>query len=585
MINYLAEFPVPAALLPERLRSLLAPVGIDPALRVEVSSFTERDPHGPESETVQMLMAVVPDEGEDVPPVLHSEHGMVAYSTPVLRERGSGKNFSPGVDGKDYIVASWGNGSFFTYHLAEKVWMALGLTPRCVGNEQQRLVYDDLALPEFGVVEGEISGQYYWTASRNIRWFMSNEYLRKYLWLRGGHGVRQFYYQAALPDRRELRDWMNGQAIVEFGGEGTWVQGDIREDEGGFELQVWATVVAVSCERCPDNTAEGLVWPGIEGPVTRTRANALIDATSVYLDDRFLERYEQNSFYDTTPVNLHGIWHCSPSYLGQWAFRDCKRLGRNLIKVQLRELYSGIPDREILHAHAYALDDAVTAQFDRNAENIVTKVDKLLMQLLDLGENLSLFAATLGIAKSAEELTGFVRADIRANGWLHYPQLAKLAQVAPLAMTEQAFLARCKSIHEIWHRMPNGFLKQILQAAGVPRKSIVDRGSLKLLQSLLNILQRLDAHDEAPDAFRNDQEPEGWDARNEGIGMLFLANDLRIADAHDAIGESLQKLQDQGFDIASLHDGHGRALDFVLDGVIAAFAAINRPLGRILARG
>ncbi|WP_431819418.1 hypothetical protein [Burkholderia sp. F1] len=584
MMDYLAEFPVPAALLPERLRSLLEPVGIDPALRVEVSSFTERDPYGPNSETVQMLMAVVPDDGDDAPPVLHREHGMVAHSTPVLREKGSGRDFSPSVDGHDYIVASWGSGSFHTYHLAEKVWMALGLTPRCFGNEQQRLVYDDLELPEFGVAEGEISGQYYYEASRNIRWFMSNEYLRKYLWLRGGRGVRQFYYQAMLPGRQELRDWMNGQAFVEIGEAGHWVQGDIREDEGGFLLQVWVTVVAVTCELCLGQTAEGLVWPDIGEPVTRARANALIDPTSIFLDDRFLERYEENRFYDTTPVNVHGIWHCSPSYLGQWAFTDCKRIGRNLIKVRLRELYQGIPDREILHARAYALDAAAVAQFDLDEEHFVAKVNRLLTQLLDLGENLSRFAAELGIEKSAEDLIGFVRAEVHANGWLRYPQLAKLAQVAPLAMSQQAFLARCKSIHEIWQRLPNGFLKQILQAGGVPRASIANRGSLKLLESLLNLLQRLDADDEAPDAFRSDREPEGWDARNDRVGMLFVANDLRIADAHDAVGESLQRLQDQGFDIASLHEGHGRALDFVMDGVIDAFAAINGPLSAILRR-
>lgn len=66
--------------------------------------------------------------------------------------------------------------------------------------------------------------------------------------------------------------------------------------------------------------------------------------------------------------------------------------------------------------------------------------------------------------------------------------------------------------------------------------------------------------------------------------LLFVANDLRIADAHDAVGESLQRLQDQGFDNASLHQGYGRALDFVLDGVINSFAALNWPLSRILAR-
>ncbi|MNP66847.1 hypothetical protein D3C76_1626040 [compost metagenome] len=46
----------------------------------------------------------------------------------------------------------------------------------------------------------------------------------------------------------------------------------------------------------------------------------------------------------------------------------------------------------------------------------------------------------------------------------------------------------------------------------------------------------------------------------------------------------IERLQDQDFDTATLHQGYGRALDFVLDGVIDAFTAINSPLGRILAR-
>ncbi|MGV8180324.1 hypothetical protein [Pseudomonas aeruginosa] len=584
MIDYLAAFPIPAHLLPERLRLLLQPIGTDPALRVEVSCFTEHDPYGPKCEAVFMLMAVVPDDGQNAIPILHSDQGQVAHSTPVLRDKGSERGFLPGVSGHDYIVASWGNGSFYTYHLAEKVWMALGLTPRCFGNEQQRLVYDDLGLPEFGVAEGEISAQYYFTASRKIQWFMSNEYLRKYLWLRGGRGVRQFYYKAMLEDVPELRAWMNGRAFVELGGRGGWLEGDLREDGDGLLLQVWATVEAVSCELSPDQTAEGIHWPGVQGAVNRARANDIFNEASIYLDDRFLERYEQNSFYATTPVNLHGFWHCNPSYLGQWAFSGCERVGRNLIKVQLRELYKGKPDREILHAHTHALDSNIVAQHDLGEEHIVSKVDRLLVQLLALGENLSKLAGALGIEKSAEDLIGLTRSEVKDNGWLHYPQLGKLAQVAPIAMTQQAFLARCKSIHELWQKLPNGFLKQILQVAGVPRAQIATRASLKLLQTLLNILQCLDADEEAVDAFRSNQVPEHWDDRNAGLAMLFVANDLRIADAHDSVGESLQKLQDQGFDTASLHQGYGRALDFVLDGVINSFDAINAPLGRILSR-
>lgn len=584
MIDYLEEFPLPVRLVPERLRTLLQPIGTDPALRVEVSCFTEDDPHGPKCETVHMLMAVVPEDGQTAIPFLHSEQGQVAHSTPILRDKGSDRGFSPSVCGHDYIVASWGNGSFYTYNLAEKVWMTLGLTPRCFGNEKQCLVYDDLGLPEFNVADGEISAQYYFTASRKIQWFMSNEYLRKYLWLQGGRGVRQFYYQAVLEDVPELRGWMNGRSFVELENPDGWLEGDVREHNDGLMLQVWATVEAVSCELSPGLSAEGQHWPGIPGAVHSARANDIFNQANIYLDDRFLERYEQNSFYNTTPVNMHGFWHCSPSYLGQWSFSGCERVGRNLIRVGLRELYKGVPDREILHAHAHALDPSIIAHHDLGEEHIVSKVDRLLIQLLALGENLSILAGSIEIERSAEDLIGFKRSEVNDNGWLNYPRLERLAQVAPLEMTQQEFMSRCKSIHELWQKLPNGFLKQIIQAAGVPKAEIARLGSLKLLQTLLNIVQRLDADEEVLAAFCSDQVAEGWNDRNAGLAMLFVANDLRIADAHDSVGGSLYKLQDQGFDIANLHQGYGLALDFLLDGVIDSFKAINEPIRQIISR-
>lgn len=214
-MDYVAAFPLPEHLLPKRLHELLLPIGTDPELRVEVTCFTENEGLGICDEAVYMVMAVVPDDGQAVPS-LHTEQGQVAFSTPDLGEKGSVSRYLPSVSGHDYIVASWGNGAFYVYNLAEKVWMVPGLTPRCFGNEQQRLAYDDLGLPEFNVVEGEISAQYYFKASRHVRWHMSNDYLRRYLWLRGGRSVRQFYYKARLEVGAELRAWMNGRASVEL---------------------------------------------------------------------------------------------------------------------------------------------------------------------------------------------------------------------------------------------------------------------------------------------------------------------------------------------------------------------------------
>jgi len=181
-------------------------------------------------------------------------------------------------------------------------------------------------------------------------------------------------------------------------------------------------------------------------------------------------------------------------------------------------------------------------------------------------------------------VVGFARAEIEANWWTSYPQLCRLAQVAPLGMTQQTFLARCKSLHEVWQRVPDGFMRQLLRKAGCPAGEVKGLGSLKLVQGLLNIVEQLDAQQESVEAFVRDAEPETWAEKNDRIAPLFLTNDLRIADAHEAFGRALATLESLGFDTASVNQGYGRALDFVFDGVIGAFVAINGPIARVLAR-
>lgn len=583
-IDYLADFPIPAASLPARLRALLEPVGTSPQQVVEVTTRYDAKLHGLDREIIQMIMAVVPEGEPDVTPLLdESSQGVVSYSVPDIANKGGLAEYTPSISGYDYIVASNGDGSFYSYCLAEKVWMSLGLSARCVGNEDQRLVYDDLSLPHLGVAEGEASNEYYWKPKRNVRWTMSNEYLRKYLWMRGAFGVRVFFYEAQLPDTQALRDLMNGTNHVNLKPEGGWYEVDIREHDGGLFLQVWGTVKAVSPELCPAQTADGLVWPDVAGEMTHARANALVDLTHVFLNDKFLERYEQNSVYDSRPVLVFGRWSCSPSYLGQWSFTECTRVGRNLIRVPMRELYKPKPDREIVHAHGFALSAADVAHLDQNEEHIVAKVARFLDQLLTLGDNLSALAARVGIQKPAVEIIHFSRAEVAANGWMAYPNLSHLAQVVPLDMTEQAFLARCKSLHEIWQRVPDGFLKQLLRQAGCSADSVRSLGTLKLLQAILNIVTALNANEENATAFQNNAEPLGWSTRNNAVAALFVNYDLRIADAHSVAG-ALAELQRLGFDIANVNQGYGTALDFVFDEVIRSFETINNELRALLQR-
>lgn len=585
IIDYMDQFPIPTVQLPPRLRSLLEPINDNPQLRVEVASRYGVDQYDPDRECVHMVMALVPKAD-----IAHlgipreTSDGVVSFSTPDVREQGELADFTPSASGLDYIVASWGDGSFYSYNLAEKVWMALGLSPRCLGGDQQRVIFDDLSLPEFGVAEGEISTEYHFSPTRNVRWTMSNEYLRRYLWMRGAYGVRMFFYQTLLPDCPDLRAVMAGEVYAQLKPDDGWYDLDIQEHQAGLLLRLWASVVAVAPELCPEPSANGLIWPGVAGPMTHDRANALVESMPVYLDDRFLERYEQSSLFDTTPVKLYRQWHCSPSYRGQWSFTDCVRVGRNLIKVPMRELYKPKPDREIKHAHDYVLASTQVAEFNLDEEHIVSKTGRFVEQLLNLGDHLAKLSAVAGRSpQAAAEIVGLSRAELRANHWLKHPELSRLAQVAPLSMTEQAFLARCKNLHELWQRIPDSFLRNLLEGAGHTRSDIKNLRSLKLLQALLNIVEQLNVQGERADAFGAGAEPEDLTTENGALAALFVNNDLRIADAHDT-GDVLRSLETLGFDTAALNQGYGLALDHVFDGVIDAFSHLNTELAKLLSR-
>jgi hypothetical protein len=583
--DYLTEFPICSDLLPPKLKELLTPVGNSASEMVDISCRVSPLPDSEESEHIHMLMAVVPESHQENLSLLREvQDHVVAFSTPVIAHKGCISDYAPSVSNFEYLVASCGDGSAYTYNLAEKVWMALGLTPRLLGNQEQKIVYDHLSLPAFGVAEGEVSSEFHFTASRNIQWRMLNEYLRSYLWLRGCVGVRSFYYRQILPDGPKLRQLMGGESQVILGTDEDWFLVDIREHEGHLLLQVWAAVVAISCERCTKPSADGLEWPGIVGPVTRASARSRGAGSIVLLDDKFLERYEQNSHYSSEPFQYFGQWSCAPAYRGQWSFTECVRVGRNVIKVPLRELYKPKPEREILHAHAFALSPDDAQRLGLDGEHIVNKTQRLLEQILSLGDNLSNLGRTIGIDKPATEWVGFSRDKLAYEGWSAYGQLGRLAQVAPLQMTQSEFLGRCKRLHEIWQRVPDGLLRKVLLAAGVPTDEAKHLKSLKLLQVLLNVVQGLDIRHEAADAFVSAVQPEGWANKNIELAPLFLNNDLRIADAHEAVGQCLATLETMGFEIASVAMGYGHALDFVFDGVIQAFESINRPLTRLLNR-
>lgn len=463
--------------------------------------------------------------------------------------------------------------------------MTLGLSQRVIGNSEQKAAYDDLSLPMIGVVDGDLTCEYQFRQNKDINWTMRNDYLRNYLWMTGCYGVRVFYYESYVEDSAEIRTLMAGNNHYSSNVGNGWCELEIREIEGKLLLQVHASVSAISPELCKEQDVYALVWAGDTQPMTYKRVHSYIHSEYVYLDDRFLERYEKDSVFDAVPFKMFGTFSVSPSYKGQWSFSGLERVGRNMIKASLYELYKNVPAQELCYVHRYAIPADEATDRVLTEEHIVSKSDRLLQQLIELGENLPLLLkAANGEVMYSSQFIDFSREVYQEEGFREFPLFQKLAQSAPLGMYEQEFLSRCKTLNEIINKLKIGSLRKVLYALGADNKDAGNFQCLKVLQSLLNILEHLNENLEGSSALPNSASGVDWKKANLTLAPLFINNDLRNAEAHEAVGKSLEALEKLGFDTSSVSDGYGKALDFLFDGVIDSIVAINENISKLLNR-
>lgn len=587
IIDYINQFPLPMSCVPLTLKSLLSQESIDISdSKINVTTRFEKNQYMDGYEYLHMLMACVPEKDIQSLKVLpESAEGTVKSSTPICDEVGGIYPIKITVSGYDYIVASWGDRSRYSYNLAEKVWMTLGLSPRVIGNDEQKIIYDDLSLPIIGVSEGDVASEFEFNFKRDVYWTMRNDYLRKYLWMTGCYGVRVLFYEAYIDDSSEVRQLINGNNHYnEIIGNG-WGELDIREVDGKILLQLRASVVAVSPVLCSEQDIYSLIWPGDSQPITRNQVRDIRSNKYAYLDDRFLEKYEKNKVFNAVPFKVYNYFSSCPSYKGQWAFRDCKRVGRNIIKVPFYELYRGIPDQEVYHAHQYAISEEEFVARDSSEEHIVSKVDRLLLQLIELSENLSkLVKATNGEIMPPTEFSEFERRLYDEEGFRNFPIIQRMAQVTPLDMYQQDFLSRCKTLNEIIVRLKVGTLKRVLRALGARKDEVANLKGLKVLQAILNILEYLNEQLEDKDALAGSANMVEWKNENPTIAPLFVNNDLRNSESHESIEDAINFLERIGFDTSTVNSGYGKALDFLLDGVINSIESINRNITDVLNR-
>ncbi len=82
--------------------------------------------------------------------------------------------------------------------------MKLGLKPRLIGDDEQKVIFDEVASPSYGVAQGDVSSEYYFKSKKDVKWTMRNEFLRKYLWMKGCIGVKVFFFEAYIERTKEV---------------------------------------------------------------------------------------------------------------------------------------------------------------------------------------------------------------------------------------------------------------------------------------------------------------------------------------------------------------------------------------------
>lgn len=590
MIDYLNKFPLPLEVMPDLLYKMLSPIdSFEPDLMIEITKRYELK--NPNNEYCHMAIATIPEKNKNCIQLMRraAEDGLVQFSTPCCDKKGELKNISYSLDGYDYLVASYGSSNFYTYNLAEKVWLTLGLSQRCVGNEHQKIEYDDLEEPVINVAQGDISNEFHWEQSKNIKWEMRNNYLRKYLWMRGHIGVRSFYYKSYVEDSQQIRALMQGESHFRDTPEGGWYDLDIREHINGLLLiQVWATIVAILPKKCNEKDIRKLQWPGDTSPMSKAKTCGIprkLDYPYIYLNDDFLKKYENDRVYECIPmINPDGICYCDPSYKGQWSFYNLRRIGRNIIKVSIYDLYEkAIPDKEILHAYKYAISPIQANSFDPKEENIVEKTKRFIEEIIKLGNSLFMLSYRLGIdIHQPEEYIGISQQEIYANGWRRYKTICKIAKVSSLNMSAEDFLSRCKIIHEFLQEIKSDLLKKFLIIAGSKENNLKNLKNFKLLERIKNILDYLIKNHESISAWKDSILEFDWEKSNSSISALFVNRDLRLIDSHEIGSEVSTVLKRLGFDSAQLARGHGKALDFIFDEIIKSIQSINNSFSILL---
>jgi hypothetical protein len=250
------------------------------------------------------------------------------------------------------LVLSWRSHDKTVLQLDPAFLMTYGLVPRSLGDGETR--WDDPAAPLYDVASVTAPSVWDFPSGTAARATVRKDYLQDYLTLRQMALVQGYW---------EMRWGVTDEAIEEKLGRQESVSIDLSdrrymlrrswEDKRIVAAQVWGARVIGSPGPLPisENALEkeGLIWPGFDETVTDARAMQMSAADLVYVKDTVLGGYEGRSEFRVNPMSG------SVTFGTQWGVGFCDRVGRDLISLELKKLYEGVPPHITREWHSHAV--------------------------------------------------------------------------------------------------------------------------------------------------------------------------------------------------------------------------------------
>ena len=470
-------------------------------------------------------------------------------------------------EGLEPLVLSWRAGNQTVLSPDPGFLMTYGLMPRVAGSPAPPTIHwDDVETPKGDIVIVEPLSKYEFPTHTGASIRVARDFLQDYSTIRNRALVQVYYAQRIGPTSEEIDRMLSGRPIADFPLPGRLL--DIRavDDSGETVLiQVWGVRLLVTPGASPISAGRwdygALDWPGYSGPMTDKRAHGLGSMDVVYVRDTVLGAYEGRAEFSISPETG------SVSYGNQWSVSWSRRVGRDLIAVELKKLYEANRPDTVRHWHAHALSPTPSTP-SGSAPNVGSRARRLVYAIARLGDALSIISSGASLTTTASEFVGFDAADLDYYGWWGATAVEPITRHILLGITREVFLDRASKLHQlVVESLSEAKLRALLLALNTPKDQIKDFRSLRLLDYLVRLV---DASQASGLEITNPSIHDRVDVTEpSSLAALFALNDLRQLSDHQT-GASSQARFEKALEAFALHSsdyatGWGLALDALYD--------------------